>query len=90
MNDGRHARVREILYAIECYTWRDFKTVTMKELEDAYYKAGKIDKFNKFDRQKLILIKEFQKYLRANQHIEADLNDHCSCFLTIWDVWRIE
>ena len=85
--DGRHVRARDILCANDIRTWREFRNETTNELLKAEYEddSDNIVRFNKFDRKRFRLIKEFKKYLRANQHIEADLHDPCTWTIQIWD-----
>ena len=62
----------------------------MKELEEAYYEAGIIDKFNKVDRHRFKIVKQFQDYLRINHHPQVNLKDPCTWSLDIWSNWRLK
>ena len=91
--DTRHARVRNILNANECYGWSDFKNKHVDEwLKEEYNdtQSGIIFRFNRFDRERFNWVRNFQAYLMDEQFDEVDLDDPCTWSLDIWNKWRLQ
>ena len=88
-----HSRVRDILHANEIYLWTDFDNKSIPKLLKAEYndtKSGVTFKFNRFDKERFEMVKQFQGYLNNNQLSDVNLNDPCTWSIDIWRNWRLK